>query len=603
MANNWRIYGTDTIACKLSKAELPGFFQKKITVGPQEVALIVKNGKIQETVTQSKEVVLGFWERLKSLFSIDTEVDVYIVDITPVDIVIFLGKTDKGGGSANAKITGPTGTNGTVFSKTDSGARAAGMELTGPGKTATDLSNLNSAFHAQRDISSLTIMALSADHEVITAECRLKISIATEDIRLLSNILRGRSALSTWDITALIKDELLAKVLLPQIAKLRSEEFRGNRELLKKMEDDVTQEMQRTLSAWGITLENFVINWGLTEPEIIELDKKRQQREEDAINFTHRRHLADMQRNLDIEKNKLDNLQQLKVAEANHNEELKAILLAAEVDRENIVDGKRVNIAKIDAQIQEIQFEVYKKESVFRLDQRHTEQLQQLDIEEKKFKLTQESRIANLEADDKEMRSLVEMQIKMSTASHERRVAERRQEIEADFTKQQAALEAQLQQIRIKLDESKTRMGMIGGIISQAITAGAVTPEVLKTFLEQSTEQEYATTSDNKVKSRSEAQSAKNNLGAYKEAEDRDRKHQVDMTGQAANMMQSAKQNVPETLVQGGGITPKVNVSIPAGQPGEQDIVPFTICPYCGKRLKLPKTPNFCPYCEEKLVN
>ena len=91
MVTNWRIYGRDTIACKLSKAELPGFFQKKITVGPQEAALIVKNGKIQETVTQSKEVVLGFWERLKSVFLIDTEVDVYIVDITPVDIVVYLG--------------------------------------------------------------------------------------------------------------------------------------------------------------------------------------------------------------------------------------------------------------------------------------------------------------------------------------------------------------------------------------------------------------------------------------------------------------------------------------------------------------------------------
>ena len=352
--------------------------------------------------------------------------------------------------------------------------------------------------------------------------------------------MRGGAALSTWDITALIKDELLAKVLLPQIGKLRSEEFRGNRELLKKMEDDVTQEMQRTFSAWGITLENFVINWGFTEPEIIGLDKKRQPREEDAINFTHERHLADMQRNLDIEKNRLYNLQQLKVAESNHNEELKAILLAAEVDRENILDEKRVNIAKIDAQIQEIQFEVYKRESVFRLDQRHTEQLQQLDIEEKKFKIAQEAKVANLEADDKEMRSLVEMQIKMSTASHERRMVERRQEIEADFTKQQATIEAQLQQIKIKLDESKTRMGMMERLISQGIVAGAVTPEVLKTFLEQSTEQEYATTSDNKVKSRSEAQATRNNLDIYKDAEGSERKHQVDMTGQSAKMMESA---------------------------------------------------------------
>lgn len=29
---------------------------------------------------------------------------------------------------------------------------------------------------------------------------------------------------------------------------------------------------------------------------------------------------------------------------------------------------------------------------------------------------------------------------------------------------------------------------------------------------------------------------------------------------------------------------------------------PFAVCPYCGKELKLPKTPHFCPYYQEKLV-
>jgi rubrerythrin len=36
---------------------------------------------------------------------------------------------------------------------------------------------------------------------------------------------------------------------------------------------------------------------------------------------------------------------------------------------------------------------------------------------------------------------------------------------------------------------------------------------------------------------------------------------------------------------------------------GNQANYLFNICPYCGKELKLPKTPNFCPYCREKLVS
>jgi len=29
----------------------------------------------------------------------------------------------------------------------------------------------------------------------------------------------------------------------------------------------------------------------------------------------------------------------------------------------------------------------------------------------------------------------------------------------------------------------------------------------------------------------------------------------------------------------------------------------FKTCPYCGKTLDLPKPPNFCPYCSERLTN
>jgi len=28
----------------------------------------------------------------------------------------------------------------------------------------------------------------------------------------------------------------------------------------------------------------------------------------------------------------------------------------------------------------------------------------------------------------------------------------------------------------------------------------------------------------------------------------------------------------------------------------------FKTCPYCGKTLDLPKPPNFCPYCSERLT-
>jgi hypothetical protein len=555
---NWRIYGADTIATKLGKAELPGFFQKKVSIGPTEAALIVKEGRIIETVTQSKEVVLGFWERLKSIFLVETEVDVYIVDLSPVDIVIYLGKTDKGGGSADAKRVGPTETETTLRSKTDAGARAAGAEVVGPDKTETNIYNMDLAFQSQRDVSRLTLLALSSDGEVITAECRIRVSISIEDIRLLISSLRGRVALSTWDLTALIKDELLAKVLLPQIRRLSHTEFHGNRELLSKLESDTIPELQRSFSTWGLTLENFVINWGMTEPEILALDQRRQTREEEALNFTHKRTLADMQRNLDLDLTRVDNLRQLKIAEAKSDEELKSLYVLGEVDRAKIWDGKRLNVAQVDNQIAILQLGVRRQE------------------EEIKFEYERRRKELEVELERQEM------QTALNAFEVVQRNKRERQKQEQDFM----------------AGQMNTQTGSIERMVSQGLDKGVVNGQNIKDIAKQYTVQRALDRSDAKTESIAQADALAANLNTFKEAEDRERKHQVDMTGQSAKMMDAAKQNVPDTLVQGGGATP--HVFVPAGQPdGEPGAV--LKCQKCNYSLQ----PGWkiCPFCGEPVVS
>lgn len=44
------------------------------------------------------------------------------------------------------------------------------------------------------------------------------------------------------------------------------------------------------------------------------------------------------------------------------------------------------------------------------------------------------------------------------------------------------------------------------------------------------------------------------------------------------------------------------DVGLIKGEINSGENVPFSICPYCGMKLNLPKTPKFCPYCEEKFV-
>jgi RNA polymerase subunit RPABC4/transcription elongation factor Spt4 len=64
--------------------------------------------------------------------------------------------------------------------------------------------------------------------------------------------------------------------------------------------------------------------------------------------------------------------------------------------------------------------------------------------------------------------------------------------------------------------------------------------------------------------------------------------------------MESAKQNVPETLVQGGGITPKVNLSIPAGQPDDKQYGGLK-CRKCNYSLQAGW--KSCPFCGEPVVS
>ena len=80
-------------------------------------------------------------------------------------------------------------------------------------------------------------------------------------------MLKGKKALATWDLAALLRDELFAKILIPEIAGHKAEDFRGNRKLLQHLESLVSKELQRSLADCGLLLDSFTVSWGLTESE------------------------------------------------------------------------------------------------------------------------------------------------------------------------------------------------------------------------------------------------------------------------------------------------------------------------------------------------
>ena len=612
MATNWRVYGKDTVACKLNKADLPGFFRKQVVVGPHEGAIVVRNGKAEETITEARIKVAGVLDGIARLFGGGADIDIFFADLGPIDFSIYLGRTTKATVSGDQRVAARAAVQG-------SGQRidliTASRDI-GWLEQAETTAEVAATQAVTRDVSEVSIVATSLDQEVITAECLLRVRVDASEVQNFVGLVKGKVALSRWDLAALVRDELLARVLIPEIAAHRADELRGNRQLLQKIEQDVTAQLQRTFVTCGMTLESFTLNWGLTEQEMAEIDRKRQQREEEALAFTHTRQLAHMQRQLEVERTRLDNLQQLKMAQAQGNEELQDLFLAGGIRRELMAEGKKVDVARIDAQIRDIEIDVDRRESQFRLQKIRDHENLRLDIEDRQFKVKQAAREAEAALEEKDMAGMVRMQIQMATAKHEREMAQRRQEIEADFRKRQAEIEDRYQQRKLKLDEDLARMGMMERLVSQGISTGAGESGVLKTMLEQATEQAYVTASDDKVRSRSQAAAAKGSLETYQKAEDREREHQKETTKLATEMMQASKQTPASTVISGpGGLPaaaqpPSINVvNVPPAPATPQPPPPplakcaacgeaiqggWKVCPACGAAVK---PPALCPAC------
>lgn len=588
MTTFWRVYQNDTVAAKLDRGELPGFFSKKVVVGLNEGAIVLRDGKPKEIFTESKVQAANILDQLGSLFGTGADISVYFVDLAPFELTVFLGEE-----STYASIAAQAGRSkaGEATQSRTSANSSSTRRIDQVGWLEKEGQEERAVFDGTKlSVSQVNVIALSADREVISASCHFRLRVDIDKPENFIGLLKGKRALATWDIAALIKDEFIARVLVPEIARLESSSLRGNRGLLTTVEEQTRSALSVTLSTFGLLLDSFSINWGLTEQERVEIAQKRGEREEQAREFSKNRNIAQMLRLNEIEKTRISNLQELKLAQAAGNEDLKSLLLSSEIKRNLLIKNYKVDAAEVDARIREISLKVEKTESQARLEQKRAAEELRLELEDKKFKQDHAARLASMEADDKEMWSMVKMQIEMATQKHDREMSARRQEIDAAFRKMQADIEDRYQQRKLKLDVSMARMGMMERLVTQGLSTGQADASVLNTMLKQATEQEYATTSDEKVKARAEA--ADKDLDTYRTAQAEERKHQQEMTGLAANLMGAAKQSPPTVIVPGTSTFASQTSSSEVGK---------TTCPSCQKSIQ--SGMNFCPFCGKPLSN
>ena len=405
MATNWRVYGSETVAAVLDKAELPGFYREAI-VGPNEAALVIRNGKLEEVVTEVRLGTSGFRDRLKGLIGRESDAQVIFVDTSPFDLTFFLGESTRGEQGNFRQEQQSTAQRGSNISM--------GAEQTGGAYAAQGLS-----VQSQLDSASVAIEALTSDRQFISAQVRLTMAVGIDDAELVTRLLRGRTALAVADVGALVRDELVSKVLVPMVARSRADELRGNTGLLNEIAGATERELSTAAGIWGLTLYNFFLNWGVTEQERAEIEEARKRREEEAAEFAHQRVIRDRERGLDLERTRLNNLQELKVLEVRGDEELKEVYLNSEIDRSQLLDGQRVSVASVDAQIRSIEMGIRREEAdlLAEIEQRRKEmelenqrRQSQLRLEElegqRRLEMTELEHAVNLQSRRREERHL-----------------------------------------------------------------------------------------------------------------------------------------------------------------------------------------------------
>lgn len=190
---------SQSIARSLSKNEMSGWLSKKIVVSPNEVAVIVKDGKIEDVVESGKVKVGG----LLSPSNYSKDVEVVMMDTSPKDSNWQVGElwtSDK-------------------------------HEVSAKGLLRYRVSDTKKFFSMVYAYSSL-------DN-------------------------KGERYLSLEDINNKLKSEVLTRVLQPEASRVGVDNIYGNRELQSKIENELEMQLKQTLDMWGLELLTFTSEWDL----------------------------------------------------------------------------------------------------------------------------------------------------------------------------------------------------------------------------------------------------------------------------------------------------------------------------------------------------
>jgi hypothetical protein len=227
------------------------------------------------------------------------------------------------------------------------------------------------------------------------------------------------------------------------------------------------------------------MHWALAKEDAAVFNSQLNSTRESAVQFSRSRRALQLRRSGDIERNRLGNLERLRVAQSTGDAATAKLLQRSETAACGAIGDLRIDDAWIDAQVREIRLRIERCESLNRLEQERAEAEMRLEMDARRMRESHAARLASVALEDQEMQSMVQMQIERDSSRHEREMAVRRHDADSQYRAMQAGIEERFQRSKMALDDSRARMAMIERLVSQGLTTGQADASVLNTLLRE----------------------------------------------------------------------------------------------------------------------
>jgi len=285
MAKRWREIrddGDNIVARFMEPSDLKGITSQDVVIGPNEAAVIIKGGKIEDVITQSKQRKFGegLLKRFKNKIFGSEDYRVLFIDTSPIDVT---GKIKNVATKDNVKQDGT---------------------------------------------------------------CMLRFQVDMNNAQNFLNLIKSKEKLTTDEIREKISNEITATVFSPYIHRYSIDEFRGDTKIQDEIEESVMTDMRKTFEMWGLNLLNLATNWDISEYEKVERKEKEAELEEKEKDIETEREKREIEREYDVKGTELDHEQDLEWKEiqygrtkeksgVEHQEELKDIKTDHSLERKD----------------------------------------------------------------------------------------------------------------------------------------------------------------------------------------------------------------------------------------------------------------------------